>query len=96
MISDPQPTKSPKQAEQELRDRLRQLNKMKMRMLKRLGPQSKVLKKVDASVRNTPAAREARKVFKLALPNPYFVDQEAKVRVPKSKAQRKARRRLAR
>lgn len=85
--------KSPEQVEQELRDRFRQLAKMKMRSLKRLTPQVKVLKKVAASVRNTPAAIEARKV-KLA--NPYFVDQEAHVRVPKTRAQRKARRRLAR
>lgn len=44
--TDPKPApKSPEQVEQELRARFGQLNKMKMRMLKRVGPTPKVLKR---------------------------------------------------
>jgi hypothetical protein len=84
--------KSPEQVGQEQHDQfIRQLNKMKTRTLKRIGPQIRVLKKVAASARNTPEAREARKV----LPSSFFVDKTALVRVPRTKAQRKARRGLA-
>ena len=86
-IEDPkeQVAVSEEDAGKQLADRMKDLNKMKMRLLRKLEPTTKILHAMPPSQRNSPAAREARAEIKLEL-----------VRHKRTKAERKRRRQLAR